>query len=96
MWGCPVQGQELESIIFVGPSQLGTFHDSMILVTSVIEGSERLGSNGAVRVCSAVISCAFIQVKACKVGIWVCGKHLAYESPTALKKCKVKDKALMW
>lgn len=65
----------------------------LLLFASVIEGSESMGKNGAVSLCSAVISCAFIEVKA--VGR-VRVKHLACESPAALKKCKAKCKALTW
>lgn len=28
LWGCPMQGQELHSMILVGPFQFGTFYDS--------------------------------------------------------------------
>lgn len=41
----------------------------VLLFASVIEGSECMGKNGAVSLCSAVISSAFIQVKACKTGV---------------------------
>ena len=35
IWGCPLQGQELDLMILVGPFQFRTFHDSMILCLKV-------------------------------------------------------------
>lgn len=33
-WGCPVQGQELDSVILVALFQLRVFHDSMMVFVS--------------------------------------------------------------
>lgn len=61
----------------------------VLLFADVIEGSECMGQDGAVKLCTVVISWLFIHIKA---GGRVCVKHLSCESPTASKKCR----ALAW